>query len=280
MTSDSGRALRACGLCGATDFRKWWSVNGFDIGACGPCGLVQVLQDVPDEELTALYARGYYEGESDKAYRDYLSDPETKGKHFGEQLDALTREYSLRPGALLEIGCAFGLFLDQARRRGWQVRGTERSQFSGEWARTHLHLDVDTSPDALTKVPSGSQDVVVLWDVVEHLRYPLDTVREARRVLRPGGLLALTTGDVKSLGARIYGRRWFLVAPPHHLFYLGDPDPQCWRSSTRVGGTWPVDIELDRKARPLRRLALQERADHRRRGESDLMRRRVRRRTL
>jgi SAM-dependent methyltransferase len=175
---------------------------------------------VTDDELDALYSRGYYEGESERVYQNYLADPEAKGRYFGEQLDALVREFSLRPGTMLEIGCAFGLFLEQARRRGWVVRGTERSAFAGEWARRELGLDVDTSRDALANVPSGSQDVVVLWDVIEHLRYPLDMMVEARRILRPGGLLALTTGDVGSLGARLYGRRWFLITPPHHLFYF------------------------------------------------------------
>lgn len=178
------------------------------------------MQDVTDAELDALYTRGYYEGENDRVYQNYLADPETKGRHFGEQFDSLVREFDLKPGAVLEIGCAFGLFLDQARRRGWTVRGTEKSAHAGGWARRELGLDVDTAPDALANVASGSQDLVVLWDVIEHLRHPLDVVTEARRVLRPGGILALTTGDVGSLGARLYGRRWFLIAPPHHLFYF------------------------------------------------------------
>jgi 2-polyprenyl-3-methyl-5-hydroxy-6-metoxy-1,4-benzoquinol methylase len=216
----AGRTLRSCGLCGGREFRLWWPVNGYDIGACVACGLVQVMQEVTDAELDALYTRGYYEGETDRVYQNYLADPGTKGQQFGEQLDSLVSEFSLKPGALLEIGCAFGLFLDQARRRGWSVRGTEKSAHAGGRARRELGLDVDTSPDALATVPSGSQDVVVLWDVIEHLRYPLDMMVEARRTLRPGGILSLTTGDVESLGARLYGRRWYLIAPPHHLFYF------------------------------------------------------------
>jgi SAM-dependent methyltransferase len=201
-------------------YRRWWTIEGYDIGKCRSCGLVQVLQDVSDAELDALYSREYYEGGSEKAYRNYLADPATKAGHFGEQLDALMSDFRLAPAAMLEIGCAFGLFLNEARKRGWRVRGTERSAYSAEWARRELGLDVDTSPDALAHVPSASQDLVVMWDVIEHIRDPGRLVKEIRRVLKPGGLLALTTGDVGSLGARFYGKRWYLVAPPYHLFYF------------------------------------------------------------
>ena len=279
MTKPDRRSpTRTCGLCGGTEYRRWWTVGDYDIGACSRCALVQVMQDVSDAEIDALYSRGYYEGENDLTYRNYLTDPDTKGRHFGEQLDALVRDFQLRPGTLLEVGCAFGLFLDQARKRGWQVRGTERSTFSGEWARRELGLDVDTTPDALAKIPAASQDLVVMWDVIEHLRHPLDVVRETRRVLRPGGVLALTTGDVRSLGARLYGKRWFLVAPPHHLFYFDHASmtkllERAGFSVRRLtnGGGHPLEcagrgpsiLELDRQARSADRLAVQERTDPR-----------------
>jgi 2-polyprenyl-3-methyl-5-hydroxy-6-metoxy-1,4-benzoquinol methylase len=219
MAADS-RHRRRCGLCAGDQFRHWWTRDGYDIGACQRCGLVQVTEEVSDEELTALYGRGYYEGENDVVYANYLADPEAKGRYFGDRLDRLTREHDLRPGSLLEVGCAFGLFLDQARRRGWQVRGIERSAHAAEWARTSLHLDVDSSPDAIDHIPSDSQDLVVLLDVIEHLKDPLAVVQAAHRVLRPGGMLAVTTGNISSIGARVYGRRWFLIGPPYHLFYF------------------------------------------------------------
>jgi SAM-dependent methyltransferase len=167
-----------------------------------------------------LYSRGYYEGENDRVYQNYLADPEAKGQDFGQRLDTLSREFDLRPGALLEVGSAFGLFLDQARRRGWTVRGTERSAHAANWARTELGLDNDASADALHRVPAESQDLVVMWDVIEHLKEPLEIAKAIHRVLRPGGHLALATGDIGSLGARLYGRRWFLIGPPYHLFYF------------------------------------------------------------
>ncbi len=217
MTAD---AVRACGLCRDRRYRHWWRVEGYDIGRCLTCGLVQVLQDVSDEELTRLYGQGYYEGESNQVYQDYLADGASKREAFGARFDRIVSELGLVPGTCLEVGCAFGLFLVEAQLRGWTVRGIERSAHSATWARTQLGLAVDTAPDAIYKVPSSSQDFVAMWDVIEHLKEPLDLLLEVRRILKPKGILALSTGNVGSLSARLYGKRWYLIAPPYHTFYF------------------------------------------------------------
>ncbi len=62
-------------------------------------------------------------------------------------------------------------------------------------------------------------DAVTLWDVLEHLPEPHAALAEIARILRPGGRLVLTTGDVGSLAARLSGSRWHLYTIPEHLFF-------------------------------------------------------------
>jgi SAM-dependent methyltransferase len=211
--------VRACGICAGRDYQHWWSLRGYDIGRCRSCGLVQVMQEMTEESLAALYGQGYYEGENDQVYQNYLATKEQKTREFGEKLDAVCRAHQVTtPGALLEIGCAFGLGLDAARTRGWTVKGIEASTYAAKWGRERLGLDITNAP--LSSIPTASQDMVVMWDVIEHLIEPGATLREVRRILRPGGTLALSTGDIGSIGAKLYGKRWFLIAPPHHMFYF------------------------------------------------------------
>ena len=181
---------------------------------------MQVLDDVPEDVLNAAYGRGYYEGANIHVYKNYLANSTTLRKAYGEKFDRLVGTHARSPGSCLEIGCAFGLLLAEARDRGWTVRGVERSEHAAEWARRELQLHVDTSPDAMSAIPSASQDVVMLWDVMEHLKHPVGMLQEIRRVLRDGGVLALVTTDISSIGARLYGRRWHLIAPPYHLCYF------------------------------------------------------------
>lgn len=212
---------RACGLCGASEFVKWWNVKGYDIGECTICGLVQVLQTVSESDVSRLYGEGFFTGENESVYHNYMADPQAKIAQFGARLDRILEGNGIRRcGALYEIGCAHGLALCAARARGWAVRGCELSEYAAKWAREAYGLDVCSGSDAIHGVPSESQDLVIMWDVIEHLRHPLELLGEIHRILKSDGHLIFATGDVRSLGARIYGRRWFLVNPPYHLFYF------------------------------------------------------------
>jgi len=63
-------------------------------------------------------------------------------------------------------------------------------------------------------------DVVALWDTIEHLSRPDLYIEKAARILKSGGTLCATTGDIGSLMARIRKQHWRLIHPPTHLFYF------------------------------------------------------------
>src|SRR5581483_5194972 len=65
----------------------------------------------------------------------------------------------------------------------------------------------------------GSFDVVTMWDVIEHFPDPAAEVREVHRLLRPGGLVGITTMNVESLVARLLGPRWPWLMQMH-LYYF------------------------------------------------------------
>jgi len=64
--------------------------------------------------------------------------------------------------------------------------------------------------------------VVTMWDYIEHSVDPADDITRCAALLRPNGLIALSTGDVDSAVARIFGRRWHLFTPRHHNFFFGE----------------------------------------------------------
>ena len=63
-------------------------------------------------------------------------------------------------------------------------------------------------------------DLICMWDTVEHLRYPHRFIAKVAEELRPGGMLALTTGDIGTINARIRGHRWRMIHPPTHLHFF------------------------------------------------------------
>ncbi len=124
-----------------------------------------------------------------------------------------------RPGRphLVDVGCASGYVLDEARRRGWEATGVDVSPWARERVATKGHPVHATLADA---VAERRPDVVTFFQVLEHLNDPFDQLALAADALPAGGLLVIETWDAASRIARLMGRRWQQLSPPSvtHLF--------------------------------------------------------------
>jgi 2-polyprenyl-3-methyl-5-hydroxy-6-metoxy-1,4-benzoquinol methylase len=116
---------------------------------------------------------------------------------------------------LLDIGCGEGFFLFNAARAGYATKGVELSQDAAEYARREFGLDVEAQLFEELRFPDDHFDVITLWQVLEHVPYPLMILKKAHRILKPGGLLALSTPNIQGVPARILGRRWWNIRRLH-----------------------------------------------------------------
>src|SRR5437762_13055581 len=129
-------AERDCELCGSTSKTYVYEVNGVPIARCDDCGLVFAAVRPQPGELAELYDSGYYEDAEQVGYAGYAAAEDRKRRHDRSLLDEIERLGA--PGRMLEIGCAYGYFLDEARQRGWQVRGVEPSAHAAREARSRF----------------------------------------------------------------------------------------------------------------------------------------------
>lgn len=202
----------SCNLCGADDTVPVAEVDGFHIVRCRRCGLMYVNPRYREDRLQEIYTEEYYDhdgivnGLEFFGYDDYLADEENIKITFAKRLRTIERYVG--GGRLLDIGCATGFFLALARNRGWEVVGTEVSQFGARYAREKLGLDVRLGTLRKVGFPDEAFDVVTMWDVLEHVVDPLGELQEVRRILRPDGLVSIITPDAGSLVARCLGKRW------------------------------------------------------------------------
>src|SRR5207249_258065 len=125
-----------------------------------------------------------------------------------------------RSGSLLEIGYAYGFFLDEARRRFARVVGVDISQDAALKGRERSMLETHAGDFLRMSFAPASFDVVCLWDTVEHLEFPYEYLIKARSLLTAGGHVFMTTGDLGSWNARLRGARWRQIHPPTHLHYF------------------------------------------------------------
>lgn len=185
--------------------------------SCTRCRFVTADLDLSRSQLEALYSADYFHGAE---YHDYVGEQALAERHFGERLRTLLRHV---PAAgtkrLFEIGCAYGFFLRVAQRAFGSVEGIDISKDAVAHATGVLHLPA-TVGDYLDYDVSDPVDVVCLWDTIEHLTSPHRYIEHAAAHLRPGGVLALTTGDIGSAVARWRGPKWRQIHPPTHLHYF------------------------------------------------------------
>jgi 2-polyprenyl-3-methyl-5-hydroxy-6-metoxy-1,4-benzoquinol methylase len=171
--------------------------------------------------LRAIYVSSYFrrkEELSADGYADYLRE---ETEHRLTATRRVRRLGGLRsPGRLLDVGAAAGFFMDEARSAGWSVEGIDISPEMSQQGREQLGLEIVTGLFQHAAYSPASFDAVTMWDYIEHSIDPASDLSKAAEVLRPGGILMLSTGDAKSLVAHISGRRWHLLVPRYHNFFF------------------------------------------------------------
>ena len=116
---------------------------------------------------------------------------------------------------LLDVGCGEGFFLFNASKAGYTTKGIEISQDVAKYARREFGLDVEAKPFEELRFAENYFDVVTLWQVLEHVPYPLMVLKEVHKILKPGGLLATSTPDIEGILAKIFRRKWWNLRRLH-----------------------------------------------------------------
>lgn len=186
---------------------------------CRACGL---LYQVIFGERAPSYGPGYFLEEYRRQYgRTYLEDFEAILRTGHARLRILRRLLPRkgpagRPPRLLDIGCAYGPFLQACREQGLQAEGCELSEEAARYVREQLGIPcrtADFEKEGPGFGPAGGYQVVSMWYVLEHFRDPASVLRSVNRLLAPGGLLALSTPNAAGVSAR-RDREAFLRASP------------------------------------------------------------------
>lgn len=204
--------MTTCIACGGIDATKpRYEVAGFAIVQC-TCGLART-EVPPGFDSASIYTEAYFQGGQHDGYADYAGSRDALRDDFRRTL----RELPVTHGRLIEIGCAYGFFLEEARASfetcGVEVSDAARAACVARGLAVTRELDDET-------LRRGPFDVAILLDVIEHLQAPAETLARLHGAMRPGAALVISTGDFGSALARVMGRKWRLMTPPQHLWFF------------------------------------------------------------
>ena len=206
-----------CPQCGAQaslgfetkDYNRRMTDASFSYYRCRACGLI-FLAPLP-EDLGRYYPAEYYELPTSTEALAARAEPLRKSK-----LDVVLRFAD--KGRLLEIGPAYGLFAHLAKEAGFDVTGIEMDSRCCRFLRDTVGITVAEGADtqALLKALPPF-DVIVLWQVIEHLPDPWAVLRLAAEKLTPKGVLIVDTPNPDAFQFKVLGSRWTHVDAPRHV---------------------------------------------------------------
>jgi len=181
-----------CNLCGSSEYVDVANIHNMQIVRCKKCGLIY-----RNPRRKEFLNREFY---SQQYYGNYTKIEEgialARIKLYREVLRALEREGREYRGTILDVGCGQGHFLKLAKDKGWEVHGVEVAKSACEYAKARFNIDVKNLSIEDASFPEESFDVITLWNVLDHLCNPMQTLKFAQRLLKKGGLLIARVPNV------------------------------------------------------------------------------------
>jgi 2-polyprenyl-3-methyl-5-hydroxy-6-metoxy-1,4-benzoquinol methylase len=219
------RGWGPCPLCRTDNSDALFVKASYRYVRCRRCGFVFVNPMPSAGDLEAIYQDPRYFANRNEwayGYNDYVGERALHEPLFARRVEECERALGVHDGRglrLLDVGCAAGFLLEAARARGWEIAGVEIAESATAVANERLAGAVRRGTLRAAQLDDASFDCVVMLDIVEHVADPVGLLREAARVLKPGGVLLLSAPNVRSLSARLLGRRWFHFKRDHVVLF-------------------------------------------------------------
>ncbi|MBT0666178.1 methyltransferase domain-containing protein [Geobacter pelophilus] len=213
----------ACDFCGTSNSsRKFSRGDGMSVVECRLCGLAYLQPRPRKEYISRFYDADYFTGvsaASGKGGLRCLAESNGQETRIPRSLALMKEKVGVLPGKkILEIGCATGEFLELLTREGADAEGLEISEFAAEIARKK-GLEVTTGTIEEMGNSTSPFDMILAFEVIEHVPSPVAFLEQVAGLIRSGGHLLLSTPNY-ACGQR-YGDQWYgFTGSFEHIYYF------------------------------------------------------------
>lgn len=199
--------FKSCTLCNSHEIIELKTFNNAYIVKCKNCNFVFSQKKPTFEELSKHYSN----------YPRYNQLSPITEKRYNELLDQF--EPYRKTNNIIDLGCSNGLFLDCAKKRGWNVYGTE---FADECIETckQKGINIYKSDQLPHEILKQQFDIVTSFEVIEHINTPNEEIELVKSLLRSNGVFYFTTPNFNSISKLLLKEKWNIVEYPEHLSYF------------------------------------------------------------
>ena len=237
----SNHGHRPCPICGHEGAQEWLRgpdrfhgrQDEYTLVRCSACSLVW-LSNPPEPSQMHLHYTDAYHKLISAAGRDSQA-------HWGFRKEAVAQHK--QSGALLDLGCSSGSFLEFMQSESWNLYGIEMSAEVARVAEERSKAQVFVGDILDAPFPRESFDVITCFDVLEHLYEPRRVMARVSEWLKPGGIFYILVPNIDAAEARVFGSYWHGLELPRHLFHYS---PASLKFLANSAGLHEVSLETRR----------------------------------
>ncbi len=206
QNEQSANYFTKCPVCSTNELLELPKYANNYLVKCANCRFVFAKKIPTTEELLAHYDN----------YPRGNSISEITIKRYNELLDKL--EPYRKTNNLLDVGCGDGFFLETARKRNWNVYGTEYTDAALKIC-SEKGIQMKKGKLSSDNYAPGFFDVLTSFEVIEHINNPIEELLHFSTILRTGGAIYITTPNFNSASRYYLKNKWNIIEYPEHLGY-------------------------------------------------------------
>jgi len=208
-----------CPICKSLNMSIIHILTPFRVVLCKDCSLIYLNPRLIESVMRRVYqGKDYFVQGGDTGYRDYLTQENSLRITFRRFLKEL-RKHGMTSGRLLEVGCGYGYFLDEARNFFSYRAGIELSEEAGSHAQRLSGAEIHIGNVGLLPPEFKNFTIIVIINVIEHIYDPIKFLLFLKQRLLRGGTIFIATPDIGSFWYRIMKSKWPSFKIPEHVAF-------------------------------------------------------------
>jgi 2-polyprenyl-3-methyl-5-hydroxy-6-metoxy-1,4-benzoquinol methylase len=209
-----------CDICGEKNNSDIYKLQNTHIVKCDQCKFHYISPRIDSAVLMDKIQKWSVEDTVDDERLRIAFDKNTL-KLYKKFITKIKELHHLPGKKILDIGCSVGAFLHVAKEEGFDASGLELGKASADYAEKKQHTKVANKSIFDYEVPDNSYDIVSMLEVIEHLEHPKQAMDIINKLLKPGGLVFLTTPNFTSLYQRLHGQKWWVInCEDEHIMFF------------------------------------------------------------
>jgi 2-polyprenyl-3-methyl-5-hydroxy-6-metoxy-1,4-benzoquinol methylase len=203
----------SCYLCHKKDAQLIYKINHRTVFRC------------PNDDLFFSSDKNKDNFQYDKDYFDsspYCQHQFFNHAYFQEKINKIKELAHERKPLILDVGCGWGSFLQVVKKNQLPYFGIDISSKAVEICREKKLDCQKTDLISLSGTQIRKYSAITFFQVIEHLKNPLEYLKEAKKMLKKNGILYITTPNNQSPLRYLFGPHWSVYRTPSHYFFYSN----------------------------------------------------------